>query len=189
MAEIVDSYSESNYSSSYGSGGDVNNYNFLSQSFTGNGGVLQSVVLYLKKSGLPTGNATVSIYAHSGTYGTSSVPTGSALATSDNFDISTLTTSFALVTFTFTGAEKITLTNGTYYCLVLENSNGDNGNYVLMGMDGTAPTHSGNKAHGNVIGFLAAESWYDFCFYVYKDDALTTSIKDIIQPGILIAPR
>ena len=60
----------------------------VGQSFTGNGLILNSAEFYLKKKGSPTGNAVVKIYAHSGTYGTSSVPTGSALATSDNFDVS-----------------------------------------------------------------------------------------------------
>ena len=52
------------------------------QSFTGNGGTLDSCVFELGKSGSPTGNAVAKIYNHTGTYGTSSKPTGAALATS-----------------------------------------------------------------------------------------------------------
>lgn len=170
MAQIIDSYSETNQNTSaadYAEG----------QSFTGDGGILNSAKFYLKKAGSPTGSAYAKIYAHSGTFGTSSVPTGSPLATSGAFDISTLTTSFQLITFTFTGANKITLTNGTKYIVTLEFSGYTPSypNYVWTGIDTSSPTHGGNLCYKDSGGSWNAVSAYDTCFYVYKDDATTTT--------------
>lgn len=119
-SSTADSYSETNqsqvqpvYSASPGAG----------QAFTGNGQVLDRATFYLDKHfGLPTGNATAKIYAITGTYGTSAIPTGSALATSDVFDVSTLTTTKQLIDFTFSGANNITLSNGVNYFVSFEYS-------------------------------------------------------------------
>src|SRR5688572_28958602 len=98
---VIDSYSEANRDGSTAiHGGGVEG---MSQSFTGNGGTLGSVRLQLNKTGSPTGTAVVKVYAHSGTFGTDSVPTGAALATSDTFDVATLTGDLELITFMFSG--------------------------------------------------------------------------------------
>lgn len=108
----VDSYSEANRDSEWSIFGAASSA--VSQSFTATGVTLDSAKFYLRKSvGSPTGNATAILYAHSGTFGTNSVPTGSALATSDPFDVSTLTSSFQLATFNFTGVNRYALVNGT----------------------------------------------------------------------------
>ena len=94
----------------------------LSQSFTATlGGILDSIIMNLKNSTGATGNATISIYAHTGTYGTSSLPTGSALA-SYVLDVSTIPSGFTNMTLTFAGANRIALTQGTYYEIVIEYS-------------------------------------------------------------------
>ena len=166
MAVLVDSYSESNQSSQ---GSTATGY--FGQSFTGNGGILKSCKWYLKKFGLPTGDLTATIYAHSGIYGTSSVRTGSALATADTMDISDLTTSYQLIEFIFSGAEKIVLTNGAYYVLCLAYADGDISNYLIDGTEATGGAgHGGNASSGGVP--LDA---IDSCFYVYSDDPTTTS--------------
>jgi len=167
--QIVDSYSESNHS---GSVVVVSNYEWIEvgQSFTGDGGTLDSIKFYIKKYGSPTGNCSAKVYAHTGTFGTSSVPTGSALATSGTIDVSTISTSISLVTFTFSGAEKITLTNGTKYVAVLEYGGGDpSTNNIQAGIDDTSPTHSGNASLYDDISW-GYVSWSDVYFYVYKDD-------------------
>lgn len=168
---LVQSYSESNYGNDYSV--FTGNLNATSQSFTGNGGVLNSVKFYLYKAGSPTGNATVKIYAHTGTYGTSSVPTGSVLATSDNFDVSTLTGSITLITFNFTGANKITLTNGTYYTATYNWSGGDASNKTVFGADATSPTGGGNFAFND--GSWTAFSGSDAIYYIYSDDLTSGS--------------
>jgi len=162
IARTVDSYSESNQSQEgiLYSGSTVK----MGQSFTGNGNILYSGKLYLKKSGSPVGNATMTVYAHTGTFGSDGTPTGSALATSDNFDVSTLTTSFALITFSFTGANRITLTNGTNYFVILEYGGGDVSNSVRIGVDNTSPSHGGNAVY-YVSSWAALTD--DACFYVY----------------------
>lgn len=178
MAQIVDSYDESNQSAS---SAIDNTRKGVMQSFTGDGGVLDSVKFYLKKQGSPTGNAVVKIYAHSGTFGTNSIPTGAALATSGTFDISTLTTAYQLITFTFTGGDKITLTNGTKYCVALEYADGGFGDYLVVGEDSSSPSHGGNWA-------LLTGSWgsndntRDVIFYVYRDS--DPVVRRVIGPSI-----
>jgi hypothetical protein len=165
MATLVDSYSESNKDSEtgcYGSDGKI------AQSFTSNGGVLNSAKWYLKKTGSPTGSCYAAVYAHTGTYGATGKPTGTALAISNAFDVAILTTSLQLITFTFTGANKITLTNGEYYCLSFEYTSGNNSTKPIFGYDTSTPSHSGNGAYLFGGGWV---SWSgDICFYVYKDD-------------------
>ena len=165
MATIVDSYSESNYSVDNGFG--VFGVNISGQSFTGNGYVIDSAVFYLYKSGTPTGNITAKIYAetHTTAFGTDSVISGAALATSDNYEISTLlTTSYALITFTFSGVNKITLTNGVKYVVTVEYPiGGSAGNNPFMGQDNTSPTHSGNTVYSTSSYNASTDS----CFYVY----------------------
>lgn len=162
----LDSYSESNTDQ------DVQSDNTTTgnaQSFTpASTGTLGSVKFWLKKVGSPTGNAICKIYAHSGTYGTSSVPTGAALASSANFDVTTLTTSYQLITFTFSGANQITLTGGTRYCVAFEQVSGANWpalNVPKMGGDSSSPTHGGNRAFFQT-GSWSASSTFDLVFYV-----------------------
>lgn len=174
IASISDSYSETNISGATGISSTLT-YKKIGQSFVGNGNELDSVKLFLDKIGSPTGDLIVSVYAHSGTFGTSSVPTGSALA-SVTVDASTVTSGSN--TFDFTGANRITLSNGVYYCVVIDAiSVGDNSNYIQVSTDGTSPTHSGNIS-------VYTTSWIaspatDLCFYVYT---LEDPYVDTIDP-------
>lgn len=163
--QIVDFYSESNQNTIFGLSTSIIGGG---QSFTGDGGILNSAKFYLKKTGLPTGNITVDVYAHTGTYGTNGTPTGSVLAQSDIYDISDLTTTFQLITFNFTGTNKISLTNDVNYFICISHTPVDNSNVLIFGIDNTSPTHSGNITY-------RTNGWYsnntmDFCFYVYKDE-------------------
>ena len=161
-----DSYSQTNYTG----GQYINGAGYLAsgQSFTASAnGVLNSCKFYLAKGGtggLPTGNAVAKLYSHSGTYGTSSVP-NTLLATSDNFDVSTLTGSYALTTFNFSSGSS--LSAGTYYCITFEYSGGDANNVIRVGYDSTSPTHSGNLVRKSNAGVWGALSGYDTVFYVY----------------------
>jgi len=161
---IIDSYSESNQNQNVGmyNGANIK----FGQTFTASASSkLSSCKFYLKKTGSPTGNATAILYAHTGTYGADGKPTGAALATSGNFDVSTLTTSYQLITFLFTGAEQYSLVSGTYYCIELNYSGGDVSNPVIIGNDSTTPTHSGNRF--SYISSYLTSSDEDVCFYVY----------------------
>jgi len=163
---LIDSYSESNkdYACQMYSG----NYVANGQSFTNtNACTLGSAKFYMTRNGTITGNIYATIYAHTGTYGTSSKPTGSVLATSDAVAISTIPTGsiWGLITFTFSGANQISLTSNTYYVLVVAFSGGDVNNEIFVGADNSSPTHSGNRCA------LYGATWYtytlDCCFYVY----------------------
>lgn len=160
---ILDSYSEANqntlqdmYSSSY---------NALAQSFSsGAGGDLYSQKLYLKKTGSPTGNAIAKLYAATGSHGTTAKPTGAALATSESLDVSTLTTSFALVEFRFINGYQ--LSAATTYCISIEYSGGDASNKISVGQDNSSPTHAGNLSRF-FSGAWSEDATYDQVFYVY----------------------
>jgi len=141
---VIDSYSEINY------GASLPMYNgtsvYRGQAFTANYQQLDLCKFYLKKTGAPTGNVTASIYLMSGTYGTTGIPTGSALATSNAVDISTITTDFSLITFLFTGVNKITLLGYNAYVVVVNYAGGDGStNYLEVGIDSSSPTHGGTS--------------------------------------------
>lgn len=162
---LIDSYSETNVDTQQPlyTGAEI----AASQCFLNvNSRTLDSVKLYLRKVGTPTGTATVSIYAMTGSYGTTGAPTGSALATSDALTTTTLSTSYALTTFNFTGANRITLSASTYYCIVIQHSASTNAfNDIQVGYDGSSPTHGGNMARYTSSWTTMATS--DMCFYIY----------------------
>jgi len=189
MATIVDSYSESNkdtqstvskvhpsseiYVSAFG------------QSFTGDGKRLVSCKFYIKRTLGTPGNLIARLYAHSGTFGTSSVPTGTALDSSNLVAASSISDSiFELVTFV--GFSGYTLANGTHYCIVFEAYDGtwDTNNYVQGGRDGSSPTHAGNYCYWRESGWNAHAS--DACFYVYGS-ALPSPVADgdLIGIGVI----
>ena len=175
MVALIDSYSESNQNNI--SGIAVGNI-AKGQTFAGIASKILSAKWYLSKEGLPTGNAVAKVYAMSGTFGTDGNVTGSALATSGNLDVSTLTTSLQLIEFTFSGANQITLTAGTKYVLTVEFTGGDAGNYVNVGLDDSSSTHAGNYSV-NSGGTWFPGNTLDFCFYLY---GITTSPFPIFIP-------
>ena len=176
----IDSYSETNQSTNANLyvGATIR----IGQSFTcSSSSVLQSCKFYLRRYGTSTGNVTTKIYAHSGTYGTSSVPTGAALATSDNVDITTIATgSYNLVTFTFSGANQISLTASTYYCveILYNDASSDGANLLGVAFDASSPTHSGN--YFIYTSSYASNNSNDTCFYVTGGDILTFTVSDTV---------
>lgn len=138
----------------------------LGQSFTGNGATLGSAVFALSRVGSPPGDAVVEIFAHSGTFGTSSIGTGSALATSDALSAGTIPASETLTEYFFGGGNRITLDNGIKYVAVVSYSAGDASNYIDLGYSFSSPTHPGNLA------YITSETWTpasnsDCKFYIY----------------------
>lgn len=176
MAQVVEKYSELYFNQSVNMSSDTaSNDQKNGQSFIGMGAYLTSVKFYLKKGqGSPTGNATASLFAHSGTFGSSSVGTGSALATSDNFDVSTLT-GYTLVTLTFSTPYFMDL--GTPYVIVLEYSGGDNSNSISFGYRFNTGVHAGNRVRYQNSAWIASGS-DDAIFYLYGEfyDLKTQSI-------------
>ena len=106
------------------------------------------------------GNLYAKIYAHSGTFGTSSIPTGDALATSDAIDASTLNESLEWCTFEF--STPFTLTKDTHYVLmVYYDGTGD----VSVGRD-DAGSHAGNYGYEAWDDSWAAIAGKDLLFYL-----------------------
>jgi hypothetical protein len=119
----------------------------VAQSFTGTGVPVKYLVVRVNKNGAPTGSAYAKIYAHTGTYGSSSKPTGAALATSEAADVTTLpsgTNDFRDLLLTF--ATPFTPTNGTYYCIAFEYAGGDASNNLRVRVD-DLNQHGGNYSY------------------------------------------
>ena len=167
MASIIDSYSESNLNSGLAlfSGYRI----YQGQSFyCGEDIELDSCTLFLGRDGSPTGSLVYQIYAHTGTYGNFGEPTGTALATSESLDVSTLTLlDYGAERLDFTGDDRITLSADTPYFLIAYFDGGDASNYVAMGKDGPSPTHGGNVAYSNDASNWDAFNTADLCFYAY----------------------
>jgi len=129
---------------------------------------LTSCKFRIKRGGTPlTGNLRAYLYAHTGTFGDGGIPTGDVLATSDELDMSTITTSYVLYTFTFDGT--YTLVANTAYCLVLYSLDGNLSGSVYPRIAARAiGTHEGNGLrYLSSVGAWEAYSTIDVMFYVY----------------------
>lgn len=149
------------------------------QSFA-NGATAQYLVrvrVSLKKVGVPTGSLTVTLHAHSGTYGTSSVPTGAALATSAALDVATLTTSYQTIEVAF--ATPYEMSAATNYTLAVNYSAGDGSNYVHAQGLATTGTHAGNRSQ--TTGSWAATAGDDLLFYAYMSPKLYTVPGEVFR--------
>lgn len=164
MATVIDSYSESNQDS-FAPLHSTSNHGF-GQCFTGDGQKIVDTRWYLRKHTLPTGNAVAKIWTMTGTFGVNG-NIGSLLATSDNLDVSTLPTSFALATFTFSGANQYVTTAGTKYVVTIQYSGGNSSNYIEMGYDGSSATHPGTWTFtSDDVTWSPTDAGIDLCFYV-----------------------
>lgn len=136
------------------------------QSFTNgsNAQYLTRVRVNLKKTGSPTGNLTAVLYAHSGSLGTTSIPTGAALATSVNFDVSKLTTAYKEYEIAFT--TQYEMAASTNYTIAFELPAIDGSNYVqIQGLASTG-THAGNRSQLVTVTWTASGN-DDLAFEVY----------------------
>lgn len=185
---LIDSYSENNRSGKFHWPKDNCG---TAQSFIGKSGILINSKWCLRKYGNPTGNMIAKLYAHSGVYGISSIPSGEPLATSNFIDISTLTTFYQLITFNF--EDEYELEEGVKYCIAIEpivGANLDSSNWVRIGIDVTYPTHSGNASDINSVEGppYIPYSDYDCIFYVYGEETgeytppAETDILSIAKP-------
>lgn len=139
-------------------------HSFTSQSTSQD---LIACTFHLYKSGSPTGNMVAKLYAHSGTYGTSSVPTGTALATSDNVAASTATDTTYGGPVRFDFSTPYTLSASTYYVIALEYIPADNDNTVGIGFNAST-SHGGNMSSYN--SSWSAGTTYDLTFSVITDN-------------------
>ncbi len=122
----------------------------------------------LKRTGSPAGNITAYLYASTGTYGTDAKPTGAALATSDPVVCTTISNAgYVDVVFLFTGANQITLSANTKYCIVVSHPSGDASNYISHAIDATNPGHAGNYCFSSDGVNWFGDNSADIPFYVY----------------------
>ena len=163
---LVDSYNESNRDNDghiYDGGSTIRMQSF--DAVTGN---LSSVKFYLKKYGAPTGTMKAYLFPHSGTYGSGTIA-AVAIAESGTVDVSTLTTSSQLITFTFSGVNKYALNGSLYYFIGVEFAGGDTNNYVMIGNDTSSSTHAGNPANYTNYDGTVHVGTSDLIFYLYKE--------------------
>ena len=178
-ATLADSYPLVNTNTGFGTTVAGNG---RGQSFLGTGGLLTRIGLGLNRSGSATGTITAYLYARSGTFGSTSVGTGSPLATSTTtVDFATLPTTPTMTYFDFAGT--YTLVNGTPYVIVASFSGGTG--TLSFSADSSTPTHAGNES------VLASGSWsnsdgagLDLVFEVYTKTVTTGNV----QFGATVAP-
>lgn len=177
---LSDAYPENHYASGDGLD-DSAEHSDVGQSFTaGHTANITSAKFYVAKLGSPTGNAVANLWAHSGTFGTSSQGTGTPLAVSDPVDISTLSSSHALATFNF--STPFGLTAGTHYVITCNFTGGDASNKLEVGK-GTDLAHPGNEASKS-SGTWSHNAFDDVCFYVYDDSTAGGGGGATVTPGV-----
>lgn len=115
--------------------------NAAGQSFPGDGATIREADLWLQAVVSPTGFATCSIYASTGS-DPNRTPTGAALVTSDPVDVSTIGATYESTVFTF--SDYFVLTSATVYFIVLEYE-GDAVNFLEWGTDTSAPSYASHN--------------------------------------------
>lgn len=160
--------------------GPVNVYKTLSstgswygvaQSFTGQGKLIHGASIYAwdLATGTAGGSVKVSIWSHSGTYGTSSVP-GSLLQSAaglDPHDYTLKTTGYTTrhaEPLGFLFSPPFFAENGTYYTLVVEAAHSNN---TGIEYSATAGHHSGNLADQNSSSVWSAQSSQNLHFVLW----------------------
>ena len=168
---LADSYES--FTSGAGVGVSPTTVTAMGQSFTGNGGALSRASFHFYRIGNVAGNVTAALYAHSGTFGTSSIGTGAALATSTNaIAVSSIGFTQSWYDFTFDGT--VTLVNGTRYVIMLHVPVGDGSNFVSMLVHSTSGSHGGNQVTwGATPGWAPGVAGSETVFRVYTGFANT----------------
>lgn len=158
----------------------------VAQSFAGTDHELISAKFQLSLfTGTPTGNMYAKLYAHSGTFGTSSVPTGTALATSDPVDVGNVPSTYGSTLMTeFIFSTPYQLVSGTNYCIAIEYTGGDGSNAIAIFRRGSSPTHPGNSSTYNGSTWTSDAS--DLHFGVYSHGGV--NVISGTDPGFTGSP-
>lgn len=125
----------------------------VGSTIVGRGGYLKSFAFRTQKSGSPTGNAEARVYATSGATGTiNNKPTGGVLATSNSFDVSTIS---GQQTVYFTFPTPYLLSADTTYGIVIYYTGATGSDTILYSRNGTNPSDElGMISYSN-----ASSSW------------------------------
>ena len=172
-ASLLTEYASTNRNSSVTIGTATSGRSAISQSFIGNGGKLSRAGFFAMRTGNPTGNVTAVLYAHTGTFGTTGMPTGTALATSTAYASSTVQAgSHAWIYFDLD--QTFTLANGTNYCIAFStNATPSDANWFDVGVDSSSPTAAGDSAVQATSGGAWTSGASDLIFSVYTASATT----------------
>lgn len=175
-APFVDGYDVSNSNANFtlvGTGG----FNQVGQTFMGNGSRINTAYFWVTKIGAPTGPIYARLYNVTGTYGSTALPTGSAIASSTSIDASTISTTSTLYAFPFT--TPYLLANGTPYAVTLDVTGDSFGGSDRLSLRNTlsSGTHAGNRAtYDNLISFAwTTSASQDICFMVTGNPPFTGS--------------
>lgn len=144
-------------------------------------GTIHKIRLFISKAGSPTGNCRVYIYAHTGTFGSSGVPTGAILATSQDINVAALPAS--PTAYDFVLQAPLDVVNGTKYCWALEFTGGDVSNYVALWSDTTSFTAPGN-AFVKSGGSYFVDTLEDFNYFLTI--AATTADRILLEDTSLL---
>jgi len=162
----------------------------VGQSFMGPGGNVIGLSVWISAdNNPPADNITASIYAHTGTFGSTSLPTGSSLADSLNsFDPSTDLGNWNFGTgsvytrcdFVFDGA--LHLDYGTPYCFVINAPNGTFAHWPRVFYT-DLDAHPGNpfiQQAGVWTVQTAAGTTYDVMFALFTDNAVVPYEPEVV---------
>ncbi len=156
-------------------------------SFTGIGGKITVAKLKFAKSSSFAGTLQVKIFAHTGTYGTSSLPTGDALDTSTRvLDMSEVPIATTVQMFSFPFAGDLVLEKGVHYCLLgeLTSTEVNTSTRILYIIASTNLGHNGNSfAYSTASSQWALASDADVWFNVSgKPEPLSIGYKTSLPP-------
>lgn len=157
---LITSYSETN----------KNNDNYIDyrikfgQVFTPSSNYqITSIKFYLQKVGSPTGNLTAKIYASNGT-----IPTGSAIITSSAVDVTTISSSYSLITFNVTTDTLIY--TGNNYVVAIESDSVQSINYINVGSYFSLSINNGKSCTKFSSFPWIGNKNMNLCFYIYGDE-------------------
>lgn len=123
----------------------------VAQGFTFSGGLIPFVDLTLKKVGSPTGYYWVTIEATS-----AGAPSGTALLTSQKFDVSRLSTAFTYLRIPTPMTTSLSSSPTVYWVVIHGDWAIDGTNYIAAEMEGTSATYSnGTKSLFNGTSWTA----------------------------------
>ena len=193
LGTLIASYSEVNTNTNFAFDSSYTDGPRAGQSFTVGAAAMKitSAKFYFRYgAGSPTGPVVATLYAHTGTFGSTGTPTGSILATSDPIPSASIPAGNALYEFVFSGANQYTMSASTNYFIVLDGIGfGNTSNYLSYGVDTTSPTAPGNFAGEGSPGSWSSFSSIDMPFYVYGQAVLVTVTKTHTTDALLRANR
>jgi len=152
------------------------NYYSYGQSFTGDGSYISAVSFKFRGF---SGDGTIyfKIYAHSGTFGSTGVPTGAALATSFGISPAYVPTD-ALYVATDLFLDPYKTTSGTNYFIVCEYAGTAAAGSMNLGVISTAGLVAGNASYKTTSGGAwTATTSTSLCFNLYGISGTYSTIK------------